>query len=428
MSVGVDRSRRQGASLTRDVPDPAVVERALRRWLEESGTASYDPYDGLACSRPWSLVLRHRFLARLWTQAIKQCPLNLRPVVGIRPQVHAKSLADQAHAALLRHRLGTDAEALAVARRFLQELEEHALRGYAGACWGTPFPYVTRYIRSDAGEPNLFWTVCAAETLMTAYELTGDRGALERARSTLDFICHDLGFVDEGKGGVWFRYFIGHEASVFNVSALTGSLMLRIGRHTREDEILALGRRALQFVLRGQNEDGSWFYARGSQGRWVDGFHTGYILESLIQAYLLEGGTEIGAALERGKDFYLQRMFTSDSRPRYMSNDTYPMEVQNCAQAIQTLAKLCWLHPEGISFLRSVARSVTEALFRLTEREPEEKGYFILNRGRWLENRLPAIRWGQAPMLLALSFLLSAEEGLGPPWHETPRNSPRSSE
>ena len=75
-------------------PALAPVEAALRRWLDEHGIASYDPYDALDCGRPWSLVRRSRFLARLWTQLVKRSPLNLRPLVGIRPHVSAKSLAD----------------------------------------------------------------------------------------------------------------------------------------------------------------------------------------------------------------------------------------------------------------------------------------------------------------------------------------------
>ncbi len=400
------------------VPGPERVEAALRCWLKEHGVASYDPYDGLACAAPWSLVRRHRLAARLWTQLIKKSPINLRPYVGVEPRVSAKSLADLAAAALLRHRLGVDATALDSARRLLAQVRGHALPGYSGACWGLPTPYVTRFISAAADDPNLFWTVCIAASLLDAYELTGDSADLALARSSLDFVLQDLGFVDEGDAGLWFRYFVDHDAAVYNVTALTGTLMLRVAAHTREKFLVDLGRRALRFVLRGQNEDGSWYYARGPQGRWVDGFHTGYVLESLSQAAFLapDSAAEVRAALHRGAHFYHERMFTREGLPRYLADRLYPIEVQNCAQAIQTWSLLGCMLPEGTPRARQVADAVTRALFRPSSVGQSESGFFIMSRGRRWTNALPAVRWGQAPMLLAFTHLLAAERGLRPLW------------
>jgi hypothetical protein len=53
------------------------------------------------------------------------------------------------------------------------------------------------------------------------------------------------------------------------------------------------------------------------------------------------------------------------------------------------------------------------ALFR---ESASDAGYFMLSRGRLLVNRLPAVRWGQAPMLLALLSTQAAERGLRPMW------------
>lgn len=407
--------------MSRDVPEPSRVEAALRRWLETHGLASYDPYDGLACRAPWSLVRTHPLAARLWTQAVKRSPFNLRPLIGVRPQVHSKSLADLALVELLRNRIEGSADALAAARRFLAALRTQALPGRSGACWGTPMPYVSRYVVSKAGEPNLFWTICAASAFVEAWEQAGDPADLALARSATDFIRHDLGFVDEGDGGAWVRYFAGHDAAVYNVAALTGALLFRLARHTGETALADLAHRAFRFVLRGQNPDGSWYYARGTLGRWVDGFHTGYILDSLLQAWLLQGDPELESALRRGVAFYHDRMFTADHLPRYLAERTYPIEVQNCAQAIHTLSNLCWADPAAFPRARAVALAVTQALFRTTRSGPDAAGYFVLSRGRWFTNRLAAVRWGQAPMLLALTSLRAAENAVRPSWEIAPR-------
>lgn len=391
------------------------VEAELRRWLEEARYESFDPYDGLSCRAPWSLARHWRPAARAWTQFVKASPLNLRPLVGIRPRIHAKSLSDLASAALLRHRMG-NAPARGEAEDLLQRLRADICPGFAGACWVFATPYVTRYITSGTRDPNLFWTLNAATAYLEAYELDRRAADLEVARSAIDFILKDLGCVDEGENGVWFRYFIGHDAAVYNVAALTGALLRRVARYTGERDLDRLGARALHFVIRNQNADGSWYYARGSQGRWVDGFHTGYVLESLLQTALLHGEADVREALRRGIDFYLERLFTPEHLPRYTIDRPYPLDVQNCAQAIQTLAKLCWLDRRHLDRAEQVARAVIAALYRRTRSGPEGAGYFVMSRGRWFTNPLPAVRWGEAPMLLALTYLQAARRGLPPSW------------
>ena len=401
---------------TAPAPAPERVEVALRHWLDEHGVASYDPYDGLDCGPPWSLVKRSRLVARLWTQTIKRSPLNLRPLVGIQPHVSAKSLADLAAAALLRQRLGGDPGAGATARELLGALRLAVLPGHRGACWGMPTAYVSRYIAVEAQTPNLFWSVVAAQAFLEAFEMEGDRSDLGLARSVADFIRGDLGGVDEGDGGVWFRYFAHHEAAVYNVTALAGAFLLRLSRHTGESDLASLGRRALHFVLQHQNGDGSWDYARGLEGRWVDGFHSGYVLEALLQAVLLESNPQWEAALRRGVRFYHEQLFTADHLPRYLAGRLHPIEVQNCAQAIQTLALLCWWDAKELERAQAVTQAVTGLLFRFTRQGSEEAGYFLLSRGRFVTNPLPAVRWGQAPMLLALTHLRAAAAGLRPAW------------
>ena len=139
----------------------------------------------------------------------------------------------------------------------------------------------------------------------------------------------------------------------------------------------------------------------------MDGFHSGYVLESL--AIGLDAGHDVERALQRGAAHYLTTMFTPDDIPRYTNRTTYPIEVQNCAQAIQTLARLAPFVPEARTRAPRVAARVTEQLFRLTRHAPRTEGYFMMSRGRLFTNRLAAIRWGQAPMLLALAHLDAME-------------------
>jgi hypothetical protein len=353
-------------------------------------------------------------------QTVKHSPVNLRPFLGIPKRVMAKSLSDLASAAVLRSRLGDDPVACDSARVWLDRLLADRCAGGAGAAWGMPAPYISRFIDAASGQPNLFWTINAATAFLDAFELEGRRTDLDVARSAIEFIRHDLGFVDAGEDGVWLPYFAAHEAIIYNVTALAGALLQRVAHHTGEADLADLGRRALRFVVRQQNADGSWWYAQGADGRWVDGFHTCYVLESLLQSALLEPDATNTSALQRGVAFYVERLFTASGVPRYAVDRTWPLEVQNCAQAIQTLSKLVWLDAARLPFAERVASVVIDALYRETHSGAAPEGYFIISRGRWTTNALPAVRWGQAPMLLALTYLQAARRGVQPTWCQSP--------
>ena len=67
--------------------DIAVVSRALARvqaWVERQEYRGYEPFDGLSSwARP---LVRGTLLGeRMLQQIVRQCPVNLRPVLGVRP-------------------------------------------------------------------------------------------------------------------------------------------------------------------------------------------------------------------------------------------------------------------------------------------------------------------------------------------------------
>ena len=386
---------------------PAAVAAALERWLASQGLASWDPYDAL--TSPWLGPLQRWPLpARVCMQAVKRSPVNLRPLLAIPRAVHTKSISDLALVAVLRARAG-DPAAAGRATELLTALRQRALAVPAGIAWGMDLPYVSRFAVATPATPNLFQTVNAAAAFLAGYELNGDEQHLATALGVVEFLERGLGRLEETPEQVAWRYYPGQDACVYNVNALIGAWLVRLGLAARREELVTLGRRTLRFVVAAQNPNGSWYYARGPAGRWVDGFHTGYVLEALLDGASTTGDAASTAALARGAAFYLGRLFTRDGLPRYTDRSTYPIEVQNCAQAIQTLARLAQHDPQHLERALEVTRVVIDRLFRWTRREAASEGYFALSRGRWLTNRLAAVRWGQAPMLLALTHLQVAE-------------------
>jgi hypothetical protein len=422
----------EGAAIGAEAGDLLAAKRdavvaALERWLEEVSYASCDPYDGLT-SPLLQPARRVPLLARAWMQVVKRSPLDLRPLLGIRPAVYTKSLSDLAQAYARRAETARSAgsattadAAMVKARGFLALLRERRLPA-PGSAWGMDLPYVSRFVTARPTTPNLYQTVNAAAAFLDVRDAESWRGTpaaddLDVALGATEFMEKGLGRLEASPDRIAWRYYPGEEACVYNVNALAGALLLRLGQVANRSDLVDLGRRTLRFVVEAQNPDGSWWYARGPRGRWVDGFHTGFILDALAEAVYRAGERPFAPALERGIRFYTERMFTTEHLPRYDARSDYPVEVQNCAQAIQTLSILAQHNRSLVPRARATTMAVIEALFRWTRRAEPRAGYFMLSRGRTFTNRLAAVRWGQAPMLLALEHLAAAEsdEQQGPP-------------
>jgi hypothetical protein len=84
----------------------AEAERSLDRvqnWVESHNYRGYEPFDGLSSwARP--LCCRQLLPERLLMQLIRQCPINLRPLMGVRPKDSTKGRGYMAAGYVLRYR------------------------------------------------------------------------------------------------------------------------------------------------------------------------------------------------------------------------------------------------------------------------------------------------------------------------------------
>lgn len=396
-------------------PGVEEVTQALARWLDDHAYESWDPYDGLTSPFLGS-VRRHRQLARVCLQLVKRSPLNLRPALRIRRRLYTQSLSDLASASFVRQRSDAGKHPRAQAdrghiergERFLQMLRARKLEGYAGACWGMDLPYVSRFVVATPRTPNLFQTVNAAAAFVDAFEITARGEHLDTALSVLEFIRHDLGSVDDTRELLTWRYYPGQDAVVYNVNALLSNLLLRLVRHTGRRDLELDSRRTMNAVLQAQNTDGSWYYARGAHGRWIDGFHTAYILESLMSYAEVTDDRRAAQALDHGVRFFRQRLLETSGLPRYTPSSLHPIEVQNCAEAIRLLSRLAKRDPAWLELASGAFEQTCRQLLVWSGPPRAPRAWLRQQRGRWLRIALPTVRWGVAPMLLALAHLQHA--------------------
>jgi hypothetical protein len=342
-------------------------------------------------------------------QAVKRSPVDLRRPLGIRPEVDATSLAHvlSAHARLPSALLqAADADEAVAA--YAAQLLSMRCSAYPEPSWAYHFDVETRFFFYGRNTPNTIATAFAGHALLDAHRAGADAELLEAALGAGAFFLRRIGLTEAPDSeGAHFGYFPGDRTPIHNASLLAASLLARlsalVGPGLGGEEMAAAARSAVTYALEHQRDDGSWPYAEGARGRWVDGFHTGYVLDALRECQVALGDERIGEARQRGLGFYRDQLLLEDGAPRFFSDSTYPIDGQSAAQAIRSFALAGRTEPD---WLETAWRAYGYAAAELRRSD----GAFAFQRTRLWTNRVPHVRWVQAPMLEALSVLLEAAE------------------
>ena len=150
---------------------------------------------------------------------------------------------------------------------------------------------------------------------------------------------------------------------------------------------------ALAYTMRHQRDDGSWYYAEKEGAHWVDSFHTGFNLQSVL--YFLEAGLgeEYREGFQKGVQFYAEHFFLPDGTPKYYHDRTYPIDIHAPAQAVVFFSRM---GPAYAKLARRILKWMTTNM-----QDPE--GFFYFQKHPWYTNRIPYMRWGQAWAFHALT-------------------------
>jgi hypothetical protein len=376
-----------------DDPVADAVGR-IRTWGEGRDWLGYDPYDAL--NSPLAGVLSFGTLMgrRFLTQAVKLSPVNLRPLLLIRPQHNAKAIALIASSYVrLAAADSGDTGAAVQARRWLDWLLEHSDGDDTGPVWSYHFPVATRVFEYRRGTPNTIATSFAAQALLNAIELLGDERYAEPVADAARYLRTKM--LTRGPEGSYFSYLEGEEELVHNANMLAATVLIRAARVLGRPALAEQAAEAIATTVSRQRPDGSWPYAVRAGHGWVDNFHTAYVLESLAEC--AKSLPELRAPLDRGIEYWRTQLFLADGTPKYWSDRVYPLDAHCYADAIET-----WVAVGELSEATRVARLLIDRMLA-----PE--GYVYFQQWPRFRNRVPLIRWSTAPSFCALSGLLAAQ-------------------
>lgn len=379
--------------------ETAVSEplRRLQQWVEQANWTAYDTFDGLSSPLAPLFTLGNPFLKQLWQQGVRRFPINLRPVLLIKPGMSTKGMGFFAQGYLKLYQTYADSVALGKAKSCLKWLIENRSKPFRNYCWGNHFDYQSRGGAIPKGTPTIVWTGLIGHAFLDAYDVTGEEEYLAVAKSACDFIVDELGWF-QADGGVCLRYYPHEEHQIHNSNIIGASLLARVNALRPDSRYSDLARSAVDFTVSHQTAEGAWYYGVESKYRWIDSFHTGYVLEALHTFNSYSGSSKYVAALEKGYRYFVETFFGEDGTPRYYDYKKRPLDIQCASQGIQTLVNLRRLHP------RSAALAGTVAQWTIANMQ-DPTGYFYYRKYPLITNKTPTLHWGQATMFAALALL-----------------------
>jgi rhamnogalacturonyl hydrolase YesR len=268
--------------------------------------------------------------------------------------------------------------------------------GFSGACWGYNFDWQSRAFFLPKYSPTVVATSFIASALIDAYEATGNRAYLDVAVSSAEFVMRDLRRTPKEEGFI-FSYSPFDDTCVYNASLLGSKLLARTYSYTHDKALLKAARGSVFACANAQREDGAWIYGEMGIQDWVDSFHTGYNLECISEYQKYSGDTSFQSHIDKGLTYYLENFFLEDGTPKYYDNKTYPIDIHAPAQLVATLSRM--------EKLQENRELVDRVLNWTIEHMQDEKGYFYYQLKQGISSKIPYMRWAEAWMFYAFSFL-----------------------
>lgn len=374
---------------------------SLHSWITKENYSGWDPYDGLNSNTiKWLAPNSSKII---FIQLNKFSPINLRPILQIKKGLDLKGITIIAQADYKLFKITNNYKYLKDLQYLCSFIVNNSLYStYGFHCWSSHyFPYVATD-KSELNEvsPDIIATSQAIIALLNGYELLGDRRLKEVAfNASSSLIEH---FVGRNSKGLFLKYTLGeNDKIVLNASAQGLQALSYILKFNIDNTTFDTCEALTTFLMETQNGNGSWIYSiyKNGKTRVQLDFHQGFILDGLISFIeYSKNENELNECINAGVDYY-RKMFNDDGKSFYRYPMRFPVDIHNQAQGIITFCKLDFINQTYPNFAKKIASWTIENM-------QDPSGYFYYQKWPFLTNRIPYMRWSQAWMLLALSYIL----------------------
>lgn len=390
-------------------PDIALAQEwiaHLDAYLDKHSLKGFDPFDVKAHPRIRAAQTNY-FLRKTTSLFTDMFPYASRKLLNIEPTENAKAYALCALGDMRLEKLTGDTRLRDRAQSRLTWLLDHTIPNLEHPCWGYPFGFSGTGIDVPANTPITVVTAIVGFAFLEAHVQYGGQKYLDTALGAAHIIMNDMPRLDESGDAFCFAYATCDQRRVHNANLLGAELLIRAGDATQDTAMLEAGKKALQYTLSRQQENGAWAYGEYTEGepyepalmQLVDHHHTGFVLRSLHGIYIATKDEEVKHALQKGFNFY-KTLFTDIGQP-LTAQGAWPVDIHACTEGI-----LC---PAVISETVFGSKKYALLTLRWTHffmRDPKtDLPYY--RKYPWFTSKLMPTRWGLAWLYYALAEYLS---------------------
>ena len=385
--------------------------QSLVHWIEHNRYTSYDHYDFL--STKFGIIIKRLFsINRLLDLP---CVALIFVLDTYLPQSR-RLFAEKARSAEAIPRIASayfrlfqqTGDSMYVDRgcKLLKWLQENGTTTKHGIGWGLHFDW-EGMASLPKSTPCVTLTAYSTEAFLAGYQLTGEKTYLDTSLKTSDFVAYDLNRRNNGSETALSYTPLDHNY-VINANSYAARILVETLKYYDDPKKLELVDRIVSYVLAQQNSDGSWYYFDRNdvpeKKNFIDSFHTCFVLVNLLSIWKWNNDGRLKRSIDRGYRFFKENFINSDFSIRYYYSYPYPtgikVDIRGCAEAIHCLALLSEIYPEALELSTKVAEWTIKNM-------QDKSGYFYFRIYRTHKHKMPYIRWGQAPMLDALTCLLT---------------------
>jgi hypothetical protein len=375
-----------------------VLLQAKRR--DYSG---YEKFDALNSPFLKFMSFNIAWLRFIYIQAVKEFPINIRPLFGVKKVRNQKGMALFARSYLFLYQITGQKEQLKEAVELIDWLIEHPSPGQKNLCWGYSFHWQDIppfYQKKD--DPNIVVTCFVGEALVHAYKITNNPKYLEALISVARFITEDIPVMYEDEKMRAISYILSPvDYIVLNVQVMSASLLAKIYKHTNDNDLLHKAAKQVAYLVDKKTDYYAWYYTFPQGKSYIrhDNYHTGGILDNLLEYIEESGDTDLMDIYRKGLDYYEKNLFGQDGAPRWMNDKKYPHDIHGAAQGIISFAKASAYDIRYMDIAQKIAGWTLDNMYRPSAHD------FIYRKSKFFRWNFSLIRWCNGWMSRALGEL-----------------------
>jgi len=383
----------------------------LLNWIENNGYAGWDPYD-VQGSEFYTKYLNHNkkdFFYRIGRIIINQAnfyaPFFIRKILQLKPRINAKAMALLSLSFMKLYQLKKYEDYYHKYNECIDWLLAHNHSKNENTLgWGYPFDWHS-LIFIPKQTPLCVPTVLVGHALLDEYEFFKNRSRVDAIVKIKNFLM-SLNITIIDKNRICFSYSPLDDYLVINANLYTASFLTRYGVLFNDEKVLELARKARNFAVSQQEQDGSWPYwsklYKVKMKPFIDNYHTGIILQWLKVCNSYDYNEEEEIAIKKGTIYYYENLFTKEGIPKFTHNQIFPVDIHGAAQAFVTF-----------NYVGSEKyETVVDKVYNYVNRKMRDKRgfyYYRINKFGHI-SKIPYLRWAEAWMLYGLVNLLEYKQ------------------